>query len=507
MASIQEKLADSLSILKEFQDKNKNPIIKGFKTLGEIHTKRLLQNGYLEQIIKGWYMPTMPGLEGDTTSWYASYWGFIAAYCNHRFNKDWCLTPEESLDYYAGETVAPNQIIIRAPKGANNILTLKHGDSLLDISASLPKKLVKEKKHGLNIYSLAEALAYCSPSYFIKSSINARTCLYMLESAEEVLKVVADDGNSVRASRIVGALRNVGKNEMADNIQNFMRKLGHVVRSDDPFEDKASEFAGCNTSISPYAVRLKLMWKTMKEQIQELKLNRPSNDMSIENILTGMEENYIRDSYHSLSIEGYRVTEELIERVRSGEWNPQSSKIDTDRKNALAARGYYQAFMRVKESVKKILQGTEAGKVVGRDFEEWHFEMFQPCITAGIVKPSDLVGYRTSQVYIRGSKHTPLSPDAVRSAMPVLIELMEQEEDAAVRAVLGHFFFVFIHPYMDGNGRTARFIMNVMLVTAGYSWRVITIEERSAYMNALEQASIKGDITTFAKMIFASTEK
>ncbi|MDY3033410.1 MAG: Fic family protein [Odoribacter sp.] len=67
--------------------------------------------------------------------------------------------------------------------------------------------------------------------------------------------------------------------------------------------------------------------------------------------------------------------------------------------------------------------------------------------------------------------------------------------------ILGHFFFVYIHPYMDGNGRTARFIMNTMLVTGGYSWRVITVDERSAYMEALEKASIEGDITSFARIV------
>lgn len=158
-----------------------------------------------------------------------------------------------------------------------------------------------------------------------------------------------------------------------------------------------------------------------------------------------MDDNYIRDSYHSLSIEGYRVTEGLIECVRSGEWNPEDDKIDADRKNALAARGYYQAFQQVKESVKAILQGANAGNIVSRDFDKWHFEMFQPCITVGIIKPSDLVGYRSHQVYIRGSKHTPLPPEALRDAMSALAELMESEEDAIVRAVLGHFFFVYIH--------------------------------------------------------------
>ena len=287
-----------------------------------------------------------------------------------------------------------------------------------------------------------------------------------------------------------------------------MKKLGHEIRPEDPFEEKAAEFLGVNRqAVSPYAVRIRLMWKQMKEQIKGLGLEPARAVLSMEDILDSMEENYIKDSYHSLSIEGYRVTEGLIERVRSGKWNPEDSQADADRRNALAARGYYQAFLKVKDSVRKVLQGAEAGKAVAEDFEDWHFEMFQPCITAGIIKASDLVGYRENQVYIRGSKHTPLSPDAVREAMPVWMELMEQEEDALVRAILGHFFFVYIHPYMDGNGRTARFIMNAMLVTGGYPWRIITVEERTSYMEALEKASIEGDITSFAKIILSGRKE
>jgi len=133
--------------------------------------------------------------------------------------------------------------------------------------------------------------------------------------------------------------------------------------------------------------------------------------------------------------------------------------------------------------------------------QDWHFQLFEPCIRAGIVKASDLVGYRRHQVYICNSMHTPLNPDAVLDAMSALSDLMMEEESALVRAILGHFFFVYIHPYMDGNGRTARFVMNSQLVTAGYPWVVVPVERREEYMSALEQASVEGNVEGFVGFI------
>jgi Fic family protein len=97
--------------------------------------------------------------------------------------------------------------------------------------------------------------------------------------------------------------------------------------------------------------------------------------------------------------------------------------------------------------------------------------------------------------------HVPVNKDAVRDTMPALMELLETEPEASVRAVLGHFIFVFIHPYMDGNGRMGRFLMNVMLASGGYPWTVIPVEERKTYMEALESASVHADIEPFAKFL------
>ena len=85
--------------------------------------------------------------------------------------------------------------------------------------------------------------------------------------------------------------------------------------------------------------------------------------------------------------------------------------------------------------------------------------------------------------------------------MPVLFELLENEENPAVRVVLGHFAFVYIHPYSDGNGRTGRFLMNLMLASGGYPWTVIPVEQRSDYMESLELASVNQDIIPFTQFL------
>jgi Fic family protein len=122
-------------------------------------------------------------------------------------------------------------------------------------------------------------------------------------------------------------------------------------------------------------------------------------------------------------------------------------------------------------------------------------------VNAGILRPGDLAGYRNKNVYINLSKHVPLNSDAVRDAMSVLFELLHSEPEASVRAVLGHFIFVFIHPYSDGNGRMDRFLMNTMLASGGFPWTVIPVEERNRYMKALEAASVEQDIKMFAEFI------
>jgi Fic family protein len=243
------------------------------------------------------------------------------------------------------------------------------------------------------------------------------------------------------------------------------------------------------------------MWQTMRETVIANFPEPPNRSPDMETYLQQVEDVYVTDAYHSLSIEGYRVTSELIELVRSGDWNPDQNPNDKANLNTLAARGYWQAYQAVRESLKSILNDQNAGEVLRKDHRTWYREMFAPGVADGLHKPSDLAGYRRNLVFIRRSRYVPPSFEAVPDAMPMLLDLLKDEENAVVRVVLGHFFFVYIHPYMDGNGRMGRFLMNAMLASGGYHWTVVPLAKRAEYMAALEQASVGQDIGPFARLL------
>ncbi len=499
MATPSEKLSESLEALKELQDQGTVAIRS--RDLTRTHRERLVKHGFLQEVIKGWYIPSRPDENtGENTAWYASFWQFSASYLESRFNEDWSLSPEQSLSIHAGNWTVPRQLLVRAKKPRNNITALPHNTSLLDVRAELPEKQDTAIIEKLRLFSLPAALVATAPSSYRQKPTDIRSALAMIGDASDILKRLLEGGHSTIAGRLAGAFRNIGRDKLADDIASAMKAAGYDVREKDPFEFPSPTLFA-ERERSPYVGRIKLMWQNMRETVLEEFPEAPGIPDDRKSYLKKIEELYTSDAYHSLSIEGYRVSPELIERVRSGDWNPDDNEEDRSHRNALAARGYWQAFQTVQDSIKKILSGESAGERVGDDHGIWYRELFAPSVTAGILRPGDLAGYRNAPVYIRRSMHVPPNKEAVRDLMPAFFDLLEEEAEASVRVVLGHFIFVYIHPYMDGNGRIGRFLMNTMMASGGYPWTIIPVEMRDEYMAALESASVDQDIRPFAKFL------
>ena len=506
MASPSEKLAQSLEILHRLQNANGAAAIRA-RDMTRTHRERLLANGFLWEVIKGWYIPSRPDeVKGESTAWYASFWRFASVYLETRFGRNWSLSPEQSLSLHGGNWTVPRQLVVRSAKARNKVTTFPHGTSLLDVRAALPASGDREEKEGLRVFSLESALIECSPQYFSSHATDVRAALAIVRDASGLLARLLEGGHSKIAGRLVGAFRNSGRDRIADEIMQTMSAAGYTVRETDPFDDRPS-LALPARETSPYVNRIRLLWQKMRQPVIEGFPKAPGLARNAGEYMKRVGEGYVTDAYHSLSIEGYRVTPELIERVRTGSWNPEANEHDREQRNAMAARGYWQAYQVVEKGIGKVLKGENPGAVAEEDHRAWYREMFAPSVTAGLLKPSDLAGYRNGQVYIRQSMHVPLNRDAVRDAMPAFFDLLREETDPSVRVVLGHFVFVYIHPYMDGNGRMGRFLMNLMMAAGGYPWTVIPVAERKAYMGALEKASVGEDIKPFADFLAGLVEK
>jgi hypothetical protein len=134
---------------------------------------------------------------------------------------------------------------------------------------------------------------------------------------------VLECGHTVIAGRLAGAFRNTGRDRIADDIVKTMMTAGYAVRENDPFTDKPSLVIGARET-SSYVNRLRLLWHKMREPVIELFPKAPGLRRNSEAYLKRVNDAYVTDAYHSLSIEGYRVTPALIERVRSDNWKPEA---------------------------------------------------------------------------------------------------------------------------------------------------------------------------------------
>ncbi|MDZ4662949.1 MAG: Fic family protein [Pseudomonadota bacterium] len=462
----------------------------------------LMRAGCLTQVIRGWYLLTKPEASGTSTVWYVGFWPFIRQYLMKRFGKqEYCLSADASLDLHSGECHVARQITVITKKTSNQTVELPEDTSLLlyTDTKNFPEDPVK--LDGIYVMPMPLALCRLSPTYYKNKPFNVEIALKLIQSVSEISRILLKLGLVTDAGRIAGAFRAIGESQKADQIVRDMQAAGHSVTEENPFLNHTPVLTG--RIKSAYAGRVEVMWKKMRETIIDI-MPEPINVevKKPDRVVRVIMDRYRQDAYHSLSIEGYEVTEDLIQQIAEGRWSPETNPKDREQIDTMAAKGYFEAFQKVIESVRATLSGINPGEIFERDLQDWYRALFSASVHAGILKPADLAGYRNGSVFIQNARHVPpRSKEAVIDSMETLFKLLKEEPHAGVKAILGHFIFVFIHPYSDGNGRIGRFLLNLMLVSGGYPWTVIRSDNRPQYMDALEAASTGGNIEPFARFV------
>lgn len=500
MSSSNEKLAAALEELRALQQGGAR--IFASKQLSRTSRERLVKHGFLQGVMKGWLMSASPATRpGDTTPWFASFWEFCGRYCNELFGSEWHLSPEQSLLIHAEDTTIPKQVVIHSPRAGNNRIELLFGTSFFALRVhAMPPSDDLELKQGLRIYNVAAGLTRVSEGFFKSHPVASQVVAQTVREPSQVLARLLEGGHATIAGRLAGLFRRLGQAEIADEIVATMKAADHDVRVVDPFDEDVVVAPPMRTA-APIVARLQTLWASTREAVVAEFPKAKGVPKDHDAYLANIDEIYKLDAYHSLSIEGYEVTPDIIQRVASGAWDPAKKPSDKTNLNALAARGYWLAFRRVRETVAQMLASEKTIRALRTAHRQWYRELFGPHVAAGLLSASMLAGYRNAPVFIRGSRHVPPRCELVTEAMAALFDLIEREPEPAVRAVLGHWLVGYIHPFPDGNGRIARFLMNTLLVGGRYPWTVIRVEHRTEYLNALEIASADSDVRPFAKFV------
>ncbi len=229
-----------------------------------------------------------------------------------------------------------------------------------------------------------------------------------------------------------------------------------------------------------------------KKELDRKKLLSPEVLKSLEGWLK------IELTYSSNAIEGNTLTRletaEVVERGVSAVLKGKPLKDQLEAINHAKAVEFIRSLVKNKKSHQFITE---------EDIKKIH-----RIILAGI--NDEWAGrYRESEVFIKGSSVEFPQPHKVPYHMAEFVQWLETQQDShPVRvAADAHFKLVSIHPFVDGNGRTARLLMNLIMLINGYPVAIIRNEDRTGYLEAVNLGQTKGDLEMFYAVIEEAEER
>jgi Fic family protein len=228
--------------------------------------------------------------------------------------------------------------------------------------------------------------------------------------------------------------------------------------------------------------------KTLKQKKQELDRLPRLSKAQVKNI-----EDWLRVelTYTSNAIEGNTLSRQETALVVEKGLTVEGKTL----KEHQEAINHAAAWELVKQLAKK------GNKVKARDILDIHRLILSK------IDDSEAGRFRSIPVRISGS--TVILPNALKvpELMEELFVWLKATKDHPVKtAAEAHYRLVSIHPFVDGNGRTARLLMNLILVKSGYPAAVIKKEDRLKYLNSLEKAQLGGSKNDYYQLIYEAVD-
>ena len=212
----------------------------------------------------------------------------------------------------------------------------------------------------------------------------------------------------------------------------------------------------------------------------ELDSRRPLTEGEVERLT---EQFVVEYTYNSNAIEGNTLTLRETDMVLRGLTIDQKPL-----KDHMEAVGHKEAFDFVQDLVKDQLPLSEG------IIKQIHYLVLAD-------KKDDRGVYRRIPVRIMGAKHEPVQPYLIQPRMEQLLEdYRNSTEHMIPRLARFHIEFEAIHPFIDGNGRTGRLLVNMELMKAGYPPIDIKFADRIAYYNAFDEYHAKHNLGAMEKL-------
>jgi len=259
MPSPNEKLAESLDALKELQQGNRH--VFRSDDLSRVHRERLVENGFLQEVMKGWLISSSPDAQaGESTPWHASFWEFCARYCDERFGEQWHLSPEQSLFLHGERTVIPDQLVVHSPKATNNDIKLLFGHNALRSESC--GDAGDRGSHGAGrTASVFTGGGVGTSAGIVFSVVSTRDASGDGEPRRRLGPASASpERRSFRESWLsCQSLPPNGRGELADEIVRAMKGAGYDVRESSPFE-AGQILRKPSRPSAPMVSRVEMLW-------------------------------------------------------------------------------------------------------------------------------------------------------------------------------------------------------------------------------------------------------